>query len=530
MSAELEGPVSREEVDVVIVGSRLAGPAAAVAFSRAGRRALVLDRASFPSGTLSTHIMSAGAVNELKRVGGLERALATGAPKLPIWSLRAAGPYRPRGRYRRVEGVDFGLCVRREGLDAALNETARAEGAEVRERSTVKQLVWAGGRAAGIRYEDAEGNLREVRARLVVGADGRHSTVARLLGVERPYRRWWNGRGMVFRYFDDPAPESERMALSMWRFDDLEGFLFPTYDGSLCLLQPPVEEIKLFRADPEGMWELALAKVPPLRERLEGCTPQGKIRIAPDDLSSYFRISTGPGWALVGDAGHFKDPIIGQGMHDGLRFGRRLGELAADVLEDERELDARLYRWELERDHTVMPSVYFAGGRLARREPLTGVEMEMCKQLDQDREFASLAADYWARRVGGREMFTWRRRLAWGSRALRRPGASAKEGLLVAYEEARLDAQLAWERLVLRSGRRVRAGRWLAWGRNGWDAGLAPGGMLLDEREPRAPWHRRKRPPPGGAPPPGDPPVATLPREASETRRAAPEPKGVRAA
>ena len=520
---------SRERADVVVVGSRVAGCAAAVAFERAGRHVVALDRAEFPSDTLSTHIMSAGAVTELKRVGGLERALATGAPKLPIWSLVGTDGLRPQGHYGREDGVDFGLCVRRIGLDNALVESARAAGAEVREHASVKGLVWAGGRVAGVRYTDGDGEPHELRAKLVVGADGRHSTVAKLLGVERPYRRWRNGRGMVFRYYDDPAPPSERAALTGWRADDLYAFLFPTYEGTLCLLQPPKEEISLFRADPEGMWALALAKSAGLRNRLSDCTPQGKIRIAPEDLSSYFRVSSGSGWALVGDAGHFKDPIIGQGMHDGLRFGRRLGEVAADALDDPELLDRRLFEWELERDHTVMPSVYFAGGRLARPVPLTAIELEMCSEMESDRDFADLGADFWARRPGGEKTFTWRRRFGWGRRALRRPGVGLREVFLFAREEARLEASLAWERLILRTGRRSRPGRWLAWGRNGWSDQQAPGGIASSERGPTAPW-RPPRAEPASAAPPARRPAAVEPLRRPKEEALAEAPKAAEVA
>src|SRR3954453_19910286 len=166
-----------ERFDAIVVGARCAGPAAAIALARAGRRVVALDRARFPSDTISTHLLWPGGVAELQALGALERVMALGAPPLPR-ALAGAGELTVRAGYSPVDGIAHALCVRRPGLDAALVETARAAGAEVREGVRVTELVFEFGRVAGVR-----GGGFELRAPLVIGPDGRRSTVARLVGA-----------------------------------------------------------------------------------------------------------------------------------------------------------------------------------------------------------------------------------------------------------------------------------------------------------------------------------------------------------
>jgi flavin-dependent dehydrogenase len=465
-----------ESVDVVVVGARPAGTATAIALARRGRTVIALDRAAFPSDTLSTHVLFAGCVVELQRSGALERVLATGAPKLPFTQISGIG-FHPRGSYTPVEGIDYGLCVRRPGLDAALVATAREAGAEIRERSTVVRVLWAGGRAAGVVYRDADGVEREIRAKLVVGADGRQSGMADLLGAE-VYRTAENGRGLAFHYVKDPRVDDpdggvpDRNAIIQWRAGDTLGMYFPTdQDGGLALFMPPAEDISRFRKDPEGMWQRKLDANPPLKARLEGTTKEGKLR-STADVRAFFRISSGPGWALVGDAGHFKDPVVAQGIRDALRFGRLLGEAAAETVDDPAWLDRRLYAWELDRDAECLPSFYL-GRKHTRTHHINQLEAEFYRQAASDQDLADEVADVFARHRAPHHVFHLGRQVRWLLRAARRRDADRVALVQEALAELRLDAQLRWDLATLRRGRRAGAGHFSRWGRGGWTPSVA---------------------------------------------------------
>ena len=268
-----------EHADAVVVGARCAGSATAIALARAGRRVVALDRVAFPADTVSTHLLFPSGVAEVARLGALDRVRALGAPPMPEALVGGAG-LAPRGRFSPVDGIDYAMCVRRTGLDAALVETAREAGADVRERVKVTDLVWDAGRVAGVRYEDADGEEGELRAPLVVGADGRRSTVARLVGARAPYRQNPNGRACFYAYFADGRPEWRGVA-AQWREGPELATAFPCDDGLvLVLLMPPVERAAEFRADLRGAFARTVASMPALAERLAGCEMVSKVRAA----------------------------------------------------------------------------------------------------------------------------------------------------------------------------------------------------------------------------------------------------------
>lgn len=370
-----------EQCDVVIVGARCAGSSAASALARAGRSVVVLDKARFPSDTLSTHILFPMGVAELRRMGALERILAL--DPAPMTHLRLVTPaVTYHARYRPVAGIDYGVCVPRTVQDQALVETARAHGADVRERSELLDLLWEGGRAVGVRYRDPDRAVRELRCRLVIGADGRRSTVAARVGAWTPYRVSRNGRGLIFRYLDEPRPDSvDAHTLIQWRDGDSFGLVFPcTPRGRLLVLfMGHRDESSWARRDAEGYWSAKLAEHPGLAERIDGGGNATKLR-STGDVPAFFRASSGPGWALAGDAGHFKDPVIGQGMRDAMWMGRTLAEAVLPRLDDPAETDRATRRWEHERDRECLPA-YHLGNRETRVDRVSPVFEETLRQF-----------------------------------------------------------------------------------------------------------------------------------------------------
>ena len=384
-----------ERADVVVVGARCAGSAAATAFARAGRKVVALDRVAFPADTISTHLIWPGGVAEIAALGALERVEALGAPPMPT-AFAAGSGLEISGGYTAVDGIDYALCVRRPGLDAALVETARAAGAEVREGVRVTDLVWEGERVAGVRYRDGDDREHELRAALVVGADGRRSTVARLVGAESPYRVKPSGRACFYSYWEDAAAGNWRSIAAQWRVGRELGTAFPCDDGLvLVLLQPPAERADEFRSDLEGAYRATIEAMPGLAARLGGARLAQKVRSA-TGIESYFRRSSGPGWALAGDAGHFKDPVTAQGIRDALRYGRLLGEAAAPVLGEPAALDAHLRAWERERERDCLAIYQWTNG-LAAGEAMSPLEVELYRLASGDPELARGLLDVFSR-------------------------------------------------------------------------------------------------------------------------------------
>ncbi|WP_039824454.1 NAD(P)/FAD-dependent oxidoreductase [Nocardia testacea] len=398
-----ECPSAVEQAETVVVGARCAGSATAATLARAGRRVVVLDSTRFPSDTLSTHLLWPAGVAELSRLGALGAVEKLGAPRLTRAYAAGAG-YTISGAFPLVDGIDYTLCVRRTGLDHALVRTARAAGADIREKCRVTELVWDGGRCAGVRYTDPGGRLVEIRAALVVGADGRRSTVAKLAGALTPYESAPSGRDCYFAYWRDASGDWRDIA-AQWRVGADLGTAFPCDDGLLLsLVQPPAEAGPLRPGDAEQRYAAALDRLPPLRERLRDCEKVGRVRSA-TDISSYFRRSSGPGWALPGDSGHFKDPVTAQGIRDALHYGRLLAEAVAPELDDPVRLDRAVAAWERRRVRECR-EIYHWTNRLARGTAMSPLEVELYRAATEDRALAEITTGVFSRTRRPAELYT----------------------------------------------------------------------------------------------------------------------------
>ncbi|HJQ44414.1 MAG TPA: FAD-dependent monooxygenase, partial [Jatrophihabitantaceae bacterium] len=356
----------------------------------------------------------------------LDTVQALGAPPLPV-AYASGGGVEVRADYSPVDGIAHAMCVRRIGLDAALVATARAAGADVREHARVTDLVWRDGRVVGVRYQDQDGSVRQVCASLVVGADGRRSTIADLVGTATPYRARPSGRACYYGYWRDAA-SSWRDIAAQWRAGGELGTAFPCDDGLvLVLLQPPTRRVDEFRGDVERTYRQTIAAIPGLAARLRDCELMGPVRSA-TGIESYFRRSSGPGWALVGDAGHFKDPVTAQGIRDALRYGRQLGEAAHERLDDAPALDAAVTRWERDRERDCL-EVYQWTNELARGEPMSAIEIELYRAAASAPALAREMTDIFSRVRRPGEVATVRRAAVFAARAVRetrRPGSVAR--------------------------------------------------------------------------------------------------------
>ncbi|GII80985.1 FAD-dependent oxidoreductase [Sphaerisporangium rufum] len=334
--------------DVIVVGARCAGAPTAMLLARAGYRVLLLERARFPRDTLSTHYLHQPGVARLARWGLLDTIAATGCPPLRE-TVYEVGGVRLTGSSAAVDGHAEAYAPRRHVLDRILAEAAAASGAELRENCTVTGLLRDGDRVCGVRYRAAGGAEFEARAPLTVGADGMRSTVARLAGartvIEDPrltcvYYTYWTGVPSVFELYEAPG---------RWVGAS------PTNDGATCVAAYfPQEEFETVRADVEGAYLANIRDTAPdMYRRLQGGTRVERM-YGTGDQQNFFREASGPGWALVGDAGHHKDSITARGISDALTQAELLaGRVSGTDLADAAALDKALRAFGEDRDREL---------------------------------------------------------------------------------------------------------------------------------------------------------------------------------
>ena len=305
--------------DVVIVGARCAGAATAMLLAALGLRVFVFDKSRLGTDTVSTHALMRPAVLLLRRWGITDQLDEEGTPRIK----RTSFLYTDERGSRAVEidikprqGVDALYAPRRTVLDRALVEAARREGADVRHGVQMLDLLRADdGRVSGVVVRDESGLRREVRARLVIGADGRRSNVARLVGAT-PYARGRHATACAFGYFDNLPVDGNR-----WYFRPGMGSgAIPTNDGQTCVFASVPEALaSVSVAERMRAFEEVVARsAPDVAERLPDARLHGKLRTFPG-MRSFLRQPYGAGWALVGDAGYMTDPITAHGITNALR-------------------------------------------------------------------------------------------------------------------------------------------------------------------------------------------------------------------
>jgi 2-polyprenyl-6-methoxyphenol hydroxylase-like FAD-dependent oxidoreductase len=310
-------PGGTERADVVIVGARVAGAATAMLLARHGLKVIAVDRTSYGSDTLSTHALMRGAVQSLERWGLLDEVKAAGTPPIEFANIR----YGDDELTVEVAGKGRGplYAPRRTVIDPIIVDAARESGADVRFGVRFEELIAnRHGRVRGITTSAEDGTRSRIRADLVIGADGLRSSVAR--AVESPITLEGRGRSsIIMRHFRDVDLAADRYHW-LWG-DQVGGGIVPSNDGVMAVFtgMPPERFATEARADVEGTFARVLHELDPARaEAVLSATPAGPIRSFPG-VTGRFRKAFGPGWALVGDAGYFKDPYAAHGMTDAFR-------------------------------------------------------------------------------------------------------------------------------------------------------------------------------------------------------------------
>lgn len=331
--------IKRETYDTVIVGARCAGAFTALHLARGGQRVLVIDRDRHGADTLSTHALMRLGVSLLDEADVLPQIIAAGTPAVRKTGFTYAGhrtevEITPKGR---AEGL---YAPRRFLLDRILVDAARDAGATFIFQASFEGLIRNGeDRPVGLRIRMPDGAMRDIRCNTVVGADGRRSAVATAAGAGLTHRGQ-NRSASIYTYVAAPDRDSYE-----WLYGPgtMAG-LIPTNGGQACAFASvtPGELAKLANENPYDM----------LRRKFEACgaapsllpeEPTDRVRRFAG-AQGHIKQAFGPGWALVGDAGYFKDPATAHGITDALRDARSLaqallagGEAALRDYQDERD-------------------------------------------------------------------------------------------------------------------------------------------------------------------------------------------------
>jgi len=343
------------DYDVIVVGARCGGSPTAMLLARQAYRVLLVDKATFPSDTMSTHLAHPPAVAALGRWGILDRLEATNCPPITRYSFDF-GPVTVSGTPQPADGADRAYCPRRIVLDALLVEAAVAAGAELREAFTVEEVVIDDGRVVGIRGHAKDGETVTERAKVVVGADGKHSLVAKAVQPDSynevpplapAYYAYWSG--LPTDSFD-----------TYIRAEVGRGWAaIPTHDGLTCVVQAwPQAEFAANRKDVEGAYLKSFDVAPEFADRIHAAKRETRF-VGAGDLRGYFLKPYGPGWALVGDAGYHKHPITAFGITDAFRDAEAVATALDDTFAERRDFDDAMGDYQRARDEEALPIYEF---------------------------------------------------------------------------------------------------------------------------------------------------------------------------
>jgi flavin-dependent dehydrogenase len=349
------------EYDAIVVGARCAGAPIAMLLAQKGYRTLVVDRATFPSDTVSTHVIHSPGMAALRRWGLFDQVVASGCPPIDVYSFDF-GPFTIAGTPRAADGDAVAYAPRRTILDKILVDAAARAGAEVRERFTVDEVIFEDGAVVGIRGHDEGRQTVVERARVVIGADGRNSSVAKAVQPEeyndKPellwgYYTYWSG--LPVAGFETVVRPNRGWGAA------------PTNDGlTMLVVGWPYGEASAYKADVETNYLKTLDLAPEFAERVRAATRED--RFAGGGVRNFFRRPFGAGWALVGDAGYTRDPITAQGITDAFRDAELCARAIDEAFGGGRSYDDAMTGYQQARDNQVMP-IYEFTTQLATLEP-----------------------------------------------------------------------------------------------------------------------------------------------------------------
>jgi len=384
MRGRATDPVATAEPwDVVVVGARMAGAATAMLLARHGRRVLVLDRSRRGADTLSTHALMRTGTVLLHRWGLLDRVVSAQTPPVRRTEFHYGDEVVPISLQASF-GVDALYAPRRHLADDMLVGAAVEAGATARFGLTVTGLLRdESGQVVGVTAVDRSGGALHIPARLVVGADGRQSTVADHAGAQVLHAGSSAG-GYLYGYWTGFDTESYE-----WFYrPGAAGGAIPTNDGQTCVFvgepAPRLGE-RLVAGPTRAFADLSASIGPALTDRLAAAQQSGRLRVF-RGRPSFLRQSAGRGWALVGDAGQWKDPISTHGMSDALRDAELLARAVLAREPGPRGQDHTVAGYQRQRDDLCRPMI-------AVTDRIASYDWDLSQVRQLVRELSSTMAD-----------------------------------------------------------------------------------------------------------------------------------------
>jgi len=338
----------KTDYDVIVIGARVAGSITANLLGKYGHKVLLLDKAHFPSDSLSTHYFRSPSLKSFKRMGVFDQVQAV-APHM-VESFTDVEGHTWVTPSEDDDGINFELCVRRITLDGILAEHVNQEvNVTFLQGAKFTDVIREGEKVTGAKWNDDLGE-HQTTARVVVGADGIYSQMVKLV---KPKDEEFEPvhRAMYFSYYKNIHPIDKPAAEFYFRGDHLV-YVFPTdADLTLIAISVPIAEFDSYRKNPEGEMMRVLETLPDLAPRLKKAERVAQIKGA-GNIPCYLRVPYGNGWALVGDSALAFDPWSGQGIDHASQHAVMLAERLNEFLQNKKPWDEAMSQYHAERNES----------------------------------------------------------------------------------------------------------------------------------------------------------------------------------
>ncbi len=304
---------------IVIVGGRISGCTTAALLAQQGEEVLLLERQHFPAPIVSAAVFFSDTMAVFDKIAFGSLLDSYNFPRITYISFEMSPGIRISGKIPYAHSRNWAYAIRRETLDTLLlNHIRTFPNIRVREGFNVTRLLWEDERVVGVqgRYEGGASEI--IPAEIVIGADGKRSLIAKEANAPK-YNVRIGRTCFYYAYYSNVTPYNDQVSLVTYYGSS--SFCFHAFTQaaeaglSAVGVEAPSSEFKHFQQDPEGMLTCCLRTIPELNTRLKQAKQETRVMgLQVPDM--FYRKPYGLGWALVGDAGLFIDPITGQGLND----------------------------------------------------------------------------------------------------------------------------------------------------------------------------------------------------------------------